>query len=133
MVEIPMEVADIDEMAVLDEKSATRATRWHVKVCRNSSKRIYTIEMVSATETPETAYLKYTECHSRGVGSVEATVKNSSVDTDESNTLLDVPIVIPERAEGLSESKETKETAEVKSNGRQSGIGVRPYYIDEGN
>ena len=55
------------------------------------------------------------------------------MDTDESNALLDVPIVIPERAEGLREPKETEETAEVESNGCQSGIGVRPYYIDEGN
>ena len=38
------------------------------------------------------------------------------------------------RARGKCEqSRETKETAEIESNGCQSGIGVRPYYIDEGS
>ena len=39
------------------------------------------------------------------------------------NALLDVPIMIPGRADGLSESEETEGTAEIESNGCQSGTG----------
>ena len=46
-------------------------------------------------------------------------VKNSSGDTDESNALLDVPIMMPERADGSSKSKKTGSTTEVESNGYQ--------------
>ena len=73
----------------------------------------------------ETTYLKYTECHSRGVDSVceqQYSKKNSRGDTDESNTLLDLPIMIPERADGSSKSKETEDTTEVKSNDCQISI-----------
>ena len=44
--------------------------------------------------------------------------------TDESNVLLGVPVIIPEHADGLSESREIEDTAEVELNGCQSGTGV---------
>ena len=47
------------------------------------------------------------------------------------HALLDVPIMIPERADGPRESKGTKDTAEIESNGCQSGIGIRAW-VNEG-
>ena len=47
-------------------------------------------------------------------------VNNLSGDTDESN----VPIMIPEHANGSSKLKKAKDTTEVESNGCQSSIRV---------
>ena len=44
---------------------------------------------------------------------------------------MDVPIMIPGRADGPSKSEETEDTAEIDSNGCQSGTGVRAW-INEG-
>ena len=70
MLELPMEVADVDEMAVLDGKPAMRVCEVDegdnsVEVCR---KRTYMMKIVSTTKTSETTYLKHTECPSRGSG-----------------------------------------------------------------
>ena len=50
-------------------------------------------------------------------------VKKTQVGHRRVNALLDVPIMIPGRADGLSESEETEGTAEIESNGCQSGTG----------
>ena len=47
------------------------------------------------------------------------------------NALLDVPIIIPGCADGPSKSEKTEDTAEIKSNGCQSGTGI-PAWINEG-
>ena len=52
MVALPMEVVDVDEMAMLDGKPVTRACgvgEGDEIVCQNSSKRTETMRMVSAT------------------------------------------------------------------------------------
>ena len=55
------------------------------------ARRAYMTNIVSTTKTLETAYLKHT-----------------------SNAPFDVPIVMPEHADGSSESKETEDAAEVE-------------------
>ena len=50
--------------------------------------------------------------------------------TDESNVLLDVPVMIPEHADDLSELRETEDTAGIELNGCLSNTGVRAC-IDE--
>ena len=47
------------------------------------------------------------------------------------NALLDVPIMIPERADSPNKSKGTGDTAEIEPNGYQSGTGVRAC-VNEG-
>ena len=72
-----------------------------VEVCRNSSKRTYTMKiLVSTTRTSETTYRKHTECHSGGSGQgVQATAqKSSSGCTVGSNAPLNVPVVMPKHA-----------------------------------
>ena len=61
----------------------------------------------------------------------DSIVNNSSGDTDVSNTLLDLPIMIPEGADGSSKSKETEDTTEVEPNGCQISIGVHACINEE--
>ena len=102
-----------------------------MEVCRDSSKPTYTTKIVSTTKTPETTYLRHTECHLRGSRQcASGSIKNSSWCTVESNAPLDVLIVMPEHSDGSSESEETKDTAEVELNSCQTGANVHAH-IDE--
>ena len=58
-------------------------------------------------------------------------VKNSSGDTNKLNAMLDVPVTIPEHADGPSELKETENTAAAGSNGCQRVTSVCACF-DEG-
>ena len=65
-----MEVADVDEMAVLDGKPAMRVCGVdkrdnNVKVCRRCT---YIMKIVGTTKTSETTYLRHMDCRSRGSG-----------------------------------------------------------------
>ena len=72
MIEVPTEAADVDEMAVLNGKAAMKACGVDEGdgIARgsqsNSSERTYMMKIVSTTKSPETTYLKHTECRSRG-------------------------------------------------------------------
>ena len=74
MVEVPTEAADIDKMTVLNGKPVMKACGVDEgdEIAReslpNSSKRTYMVRIVSMTKSPETTYLKHTECRSRGSG-----------------------------------------------------------------
>ena len=96
---------------------STRATRWPVKICQNSSKRTYMMNIVSMTKTPEKR-IRSPRSATRKGNVYERQRKELKCGTVESNALLDVcmyvPIVMPEHADGSRESKETDDTAEVK-------------------
>lgn len=61
-----------------------------------------------------------------------STVKNSSgAQTSPTHRLLDVPIMIPERADGSSELKGTEGTTQVESSGFQKRCRLRTYMHSE--
>ena len=74
------------------------------------------MKIVSTKKTPETAYLEHTECRSSGSRQLlcaSGSVNNSIGGTVKLNA-PDVPVVMPEYADGSSELKETEDTAEVE-------------------
>ena len=84
------------------------------------------MKIINTTRTSETMYLKHTECYSRG----SKQVKSSSRGTVESNAPLDVPIVMPEHADGSSKSKDAEDTAKIEQDWCWTGAGVHAH-IDE--
>ena len=56
--------------------------------------------------------------------------KSSSRGIVESNTLLDVPIVMPEHADGSSESKDTEDTTRFELDSCRTGADVH-VHIDK--
>ena len=78
MVALPMEVVDVDEMAMLDGKPVTRACGVGEgdEIVRGRPSKLQQAYLHNEdSQCNETTYLKYTECHSRGSGQcVRATV-----------------------------------------------------------
>ena len=87
MLEVSMEVADVDKMAVLDGKPTMRVCGVdkrdnNVEVCR---RRTYIMKTVSTTKTSEITYLKHRDCRSRGSGQrVRATAQRAQVEVQSS-------------------------------------------------
>ena len=97
-----------------------KAYSCRTKVFATSLSSLSSLTSTTKQRTPPPMY-----CPSK-----KARVKGLSGDR-QSNVLLGVPIMIPERAGGSKNSKETEDTAEVESNGCQSGTGIRAC-IDKG-